>query len=246
MARGSAAGARSRSLRQRQTRLPTQALPEPRVPGSSVAASEHNVPGPSRALSLGPALPFPTRARPPPCWRPPRVLELWGPRRDGAPHHPPKATGRQKRWFWWCLPRRHQAAKAQAGPAQRLCPSPTGDVPELPRVLAHAGQGEACPCQHSACRQCRRGAPALCQELAPSPTEGDFRVWWAPAPREQRAAVAGSSGRQHSKLPGRSQPVASLSPALRQGPWDPILKARKGFGAGRASLGLFSLDNHQH
>ena len=70
MEQGSATGARSQFLQ--QTRLPTKALLAPRGPGSSVAASECNMCGPSRALSLGTALPFPSRARAPLGWRAPR------------------------------------------------------------------------------------------------------------------------------------------------------------------------------
>lgn len=247
MERGSAAGARSRFLR--QTHLLTEALPAPRVPGSSVAASESNVRGPGGALSLGTALPSPGRARAPSApegplgaGEPPGVLEPRAPCRDG-PLIPvtPAPQGRSSSGSGGASPagtgqRRHRLSPHSASaPAQR--------------VMSPSSRG----CWHMLARGKRALASTLCTGSAdvelPQPAASQL-----PAPPKGISEPGGllhlRSGRQQRPTaqqtacqePAHSVPVPSPAP----GPWDPFLKASTGFGAGRASPGHSSLDNQQH
>lgn len=105
-----------------------------------------------------------------------------------------------------------------------LCPSRTGEVSELPWVLVHAGQGGAL---------CPLAVQTFCHELATSPTKRISRAWRLshlgsvrqPGPAAQQTACQETA---------RGVTVQSLTPRR-----DMFFKARKGFGAGRASPGHF-------
>lgn len=75
-------------------------------------------------------------------------------------------------------------------------------------------------------------APMLCHKPAPSPAKGNFRARWAPAPWQQQAAVVSNTANQLYPEAAYDVPVPS--------PTAPFFKARKKFGAGRATPRHFS------
>lgn len=191
-------------------------------PSSLVRAKKYNTRGPSGASSLGTA---PSRqSQRPLCAREPHVaLVLSASCRDGAPRPGdtiPKAIGRQKRWLWWRLPCRHWAVKARAVPARHLRASWMGDVPRgcwhmlakgehaFVGTLPAGNRDTGLPCSAASC---------------------------PPAPPREICEPGGLSALAAQQTAGQQPAAAALSPAPRQALQDPFLKARKGFGAGRAS-----------